>query len=182
MCQNDNAKKPQKLPFQMCLEGIRLVEIEGYSVRAAREYHRLHAECYFSPDSIPLQTWFRETVLSISRYYLQMYAAVGKLASVFQTNAAMSPKDLKALRLLMDHSRGLYGSEMVVLSGGFLGRGTIYTLLDRLVERGFVREIVESPTASLQMARTRHVITANGQRAVREYVEQMGLLLPSSAT
>ena len=94
----------------------------------------------------------------------------------------MAPKDLKALRMLMDHSRGLYGSEMVALSEGVLGRGTIYTLLDRLVQRGLVREIAEPSSASLQMTRTRHLITASGQRAVREYVSQMGLLLPTSAS
>jgi DNA-binding PadR family transcriptional regulator len=93
----------------------------------------------------------------------------------------MAPKDLKALRLLMDNPRGLYGSEIVALSDGYIGRGTVYTLLDRLVERGFVREIEEAPGPTLQMARTRHTITANGQQAVRAYVEQMGLLLPNPA-
>lgn len=32
---NGNTKKPRKLPFQMCLEGVRLVEEEGLSVREA---------------------------------------------------------------------------------------------------------------------------------------------------
>lgn len=30
-----NSKKKRNLPVQLCLEGIRLVENEGYSVRAA---------------------------------------------------------------------------------------------------------------------------------------------------
>jgi DNA-binding PadR family transcriptional regulator len=89
----------------------------------------------------------------------------------------MAPKDLKALRLLMDHPRGLYGSELVALSEGYLSRGTIYTLLDRLVERGFVREVEEPPTPSLQIARTRHFITAVGQRAIQQYAREMGFAI-----
>ncbi len=89
----------------------------------------------------------------------------------------MAPKDLKALRLLMDNPAGLYGSEIVARSGGYIGRGTVYTLLDRLVERGYVREINEPPSPSLQIARTRHVITGAGQRAVREFVDEMGLAI-----
>lgn len=89
----------------------------------------------------------------------------------------MAPKDLKVLRLLMDQPRGLYGSELVALSEGYLSRGTIYTLLDRLVEKGFVREQEEAPTPSLQMARTRHFITGAGQRAVREYAREMGFAI-----
>jgi DNA-binding PadR family transcriptional regulator len=83
------------------------------------------------------------------------------------------------LRLLMDKPTGLYGSELVSMSNGFLSRGTIYTLLDRLVEKGMVREIEEPATAALQMARTRHLITGQGQKAVREYAAEMGFLIPS---
>lgn len=87
----------------------------------------------------------------------------------------MAPKELKAMLLLMDNPRGLYGSELVALSDGVLGRGTIYTLLERLVDKGFVREVEEPPTPTLQMARTRHLITALGQKAVNEYLSSMNL-------
>ena len=87
----------------------------------------------------------------------------------------MAPKELKALLLLMDHTRGLYGSEFVALSEGVLGRGTIYTLLERLVDKGFVREVEEPPTTSYQLARTRHLITAAGQKAVHEFLSTMNL-------
>lgn len=90
----------------------------------------------------------------------------------------MAPRELKALRLLMDNPRGLYGSELVALSDNYLGRGTVYTLLSRLVEKGYVREIEEEPTSALQIARTRHVISGEGRKAVQEYVDEMGLLLP----
>jgi DNA-binding PadR family transcriptional regulator len=55
----------------------------------------------------------------------------------------MAPKELKVLRLLIDNPRGLYGSELVSRSEGYLSRGSIYTLLERLVEKGFVREVEE---------------------------------------
>ena len=93
----------------------------------------------------------------------------------------MAPKDLKALILLASNSSGLYGSELVSLSKGFIGRGTVYTLLGRLVEKGLVKEVEEPPTAALQMARTRHFITGEGKRAVQEYLTIMELhssLLP----
>lgn len=80
----------------------------------------------------------------------------------------------------MDHPSGLYGSEMVALSGGYLGRGTIYSLLDRLIEKGFIREVVEPPTPSFQMSRTRHIITANGKLAVVNYAQEMGFILQNS--
>lgn len=89
----------------------------------------------------------------------------------------MAPKELKALRLLMDYPKGLYGSEMVALSEGYLSRGTIYTLLDRLVDKGYIREIAEPPTPSLQIGRTRHRITGSGQRAVAEYAREMGFVI-----
>lgn len=93
----------------------------------------------------------------------------------------MSPKDLKILRLLMDNPKGLYGSEIVALSDGFLKRGSIYSLLDRLVEKGYVKEIQEPPTPSLQLARTRHKISGVGERAVREYAKEMGFSILSTA-
>ena len=77
--------------------------------------------------------------------------------------------------LLMEHPLGLYGSEFVAKSDGVLGRGTVYTLLERLVDKGFVREIEEPPTSSYQMARTRHVITAVGQKATRDFLSSMKL-------
>jgi DNA-binding PadR family transcriptional regulator len=94
----------------------------------------------------------------------------------------MAPKDLKALLLLAANPSGLYGSELVSLSKGFIGRGTVYTLLGRLVERGVVRQVEEPPTASLQMMRTRHFITADGKRALQEYLAVMELQSPAIPT
>lgn len=92
----------------------------------------------------------------------------------------MAPKELKVLRLLMDSPRGAYGSELVARSDGYLSRGTVYTLVDRLVEKGYVREEEEAPTPALRIARTRHFITGEGQRAVNEYAREMGFVVATT--
>ncbi len=89
----------------------------------------------------------------------------------------MAPKELLALRLLQDNPTGLYGSELVHLSAGAIGRGTVYTLLDRLVQKGMVRELDEEPTPELQLKRTRHFITGVGQRACIDFAERHGLTI-----
>ena len=83
--------------------------------------------------------------------------------------------------MLMDTPAGLYGSQIVAESDGFISRGTVYTLLTRLVDKGFVREVEEPPTAALQIARTRHIITGVGKRAVIDYAREMNLLIPGMA-
>jgi DNA-binding PadR family transcriptional regulator len=79
---------------------------------------------------------------------------------------------MTALRLLAQHPDGLYGSEMVALSGGKLSRGTTYPLLGRMVKEGLVREVQEPATASLKLARTRHFITGEGAKAYEAYVRE----------
>ena len=93
----------------------------------------------------------------------------------------MSPKDLLALRLLIDNPKGLYGSEFVAISKGKLGRGTIYTQLDRLVDKGYVKELVDPPTSAAAMARTRHRITASGEQAYRAFLDEQGLAIQQGA-
>lgn len=89
----------------------------------------------------------------------------------------MAPKELLALRLLIDNPRGLYGSEFVHHSGGKLNRGTIYALLERMVDKGFVREVEEPATTSLNLARTRHIITAQGKSAYSAFLAEQGLTM-----
>lgn len=93
----------------------------------------------------------------------------------------MADKEFMALRMLMDNVRGLYGSEFVHLSEGKLGRGTIYTVLERLVAKGYVREVEEEPTSALQLKRTRHIITGAGQRACRKWADSMGVEIKEGA-
>lgn len=87
----------------------------------------------------------------------------------------MAPKEVLALRLLMDNPQGLYGSEFVHLSNGALTRGSIYTLIDRLVNKGLVREVDEEPTPELEMKRTRHFITRKEVKAGEAFAAGLGL-------
>ena len=93
----------------------------------------------------------------------------------------MSPKELLALRLTIDNPLGLYGSEFVSISAGKLSRASIYTILDRLVKKGWIREILEPPTPELSMARTRHIITAKGVREYNKFIAEQGLLIREGA-
>jgi DNA-binding PadR family transcriptional regulator len=87
----------------------------------------------------------------------------------------VSPKELLTLRLLIDNPKGLYGSEFVSISKGKLGRGSIYTMLDRLVDKGYVREIIDLPTSGTALPRTRHVITAKGINEYQRFLADQGL-------
>lgn len=87
----------------------------------------------------------------------------------------MAPKELLALRLLIDHRDGLYGSEFVHHSEGKLNRGTVYSLLERMVDKGFVREVQEPATAALNLPRTRHLVTASGRAAYNAFLSEQGL-------
>jgi DNA-binding PadR family transcriptional regulator len=93
----------------------------------------------------------------------------------------MAPKELHILRLLMDNPRGLYGSEMVHISDGKLSRGTVYTLLERLIDKGFVREETEPASPGFNAPRTRHFITGEGQRACHEFAKTLGLQIIAGA-
>lgn len=87
----------------------------------------------------------------------------------------MAPNELLALRLCIDHRGGLYGSEFVHLTEGRLTRGTVYTLLDRLVDKGLLTEVEEPATARLRLARTKHKITAQGLNAYNAFLREQGL-------
>lgn len=93
----------------------------------------------------------------------------------------MAPKELLALRLLMDNPQGLYGSELVHLSKGGLARGTIYVMLERLVDKGWVSGQEEEPTAALSLRRTRHFVTKKGSRACEDFARTNGLSIVAGA-
>jgi DNA-binding PadR family transcriptional regulator len=93
----------------------------------------------------------------------------------------MAPKELLALRLLIDNREGLYGSQFVHLAEGKINRGTIYSLLERMVDKGLVREVEEPQTSSLLFARTRHFITAQGISAYHAFLAEQRLqMVPNS--
>ena len=93
----------------------------------------------------------------------------------------MAPKELLALRLLMDNPHGLYASELVHQSKGALVRGTVYVLLERLSAKHHVREVAEEPTPALALRRTRYFVTPAGTRACEDFARQHGLRIDKGA-
>ena len=85
------------------------------------------------------------------------------------------------MRILSDNPKGLYGSDFVSISKKKLSRGSIYTLLDRLVGKGYVREVVDAPSSDTGLPRTRHVITHPGTREYRKFLADHGLEMQAGA-
>jgi DNA-binding PadR family transcriptional regulator len=76
-----------------------------------------------------------------------------------------SRKELEVLKVLQAERQGAYGLDIVSKSEGLVGRTTIYILLGRLEEKGFVRQ---KKTEDFHPGRPRriYVITAEGARAL----------------
>jgi DNA-binding PadR family transcriptional regulator len=68
---------------------------------------------------------------------------------------------------LLSGSGDMYGLEMVKASQGALRRGTVYVILDRLEDKGFVKSRAEKEPGMAGMPRRRYRITGLGQRALR---------------
>jgi len=82
--------------------------------------------------------------------------------------------ELAILGMLRDEPAGMYGLELVRESGGRLARGTVYVLLGRLEEKGYVRSKVQRNAEHPGLPRPRYALTAQGQR-VLEAAQLMGL-------
>lgn len=76
-----------------------------------------------------------------------------------------SAKEAIALEML-SAGAAMYGLEMVKRSRGRLGRGTIYVVLDRLEEKGFISSTATPVPGQAGMPRRLYCITALGQRAI----------------
>lgn len=76
-----------------------------------------------------------------------------------------SGKELEVLRLLQGEPRGMYGLEVVGRSGGTVGRTSVYVLLGRLEEKGFVR-VRKEMSKHPGLPRRIYAISAEGQRVV----------------
>lgn len=85
------------------------------------------------------------------------------------------------LNLLLQNLRGCYGSELIHLSDGKLKRGSIYSLLGRIEDSGFVRAVTEPATTEYAQPRTRYIITADGRTALSEFARWTGLVIPNFA-
>jgi DNA-binding PadR family transcriptional regulator len=68
----------------------------------------------------------------------------------------------------------MYGLEIVRASGEELSRGTVYTTLGRMEEKGFVRSRVRPGEDHTGLPRPRYTVTALGER-VLQAAEIMGL-------
>ena len=80
----------------------------------------------------------------------------------------MLPSAKEALALeLLSSSAEMYGLEMVKASQGALKRGTVYVMLDRLEDKGFVISRSEQRPGVAGMPRRLYRITGLGQRALR---------------
>lgn len=79
-----------------------------------------------------------------------------------------SSKEAEILDLLLS-GREMYGLEMIRESGGGLKRGTIYVLLDRLQDQGFVSSRKEETSDASGLARRYYRITGQGQRALQAH-------------
>lgn len=65
----------------------------------------------------------------------------------------LSPKEFVIMNLLVGAPRPMYGLQLVEHSDGVLKRGTIYTTLNRLEEKGYVTSYREEEQAGLQPRR-----------------------------
>lgn len=89
-------------------------------------------------------------------------------------NPFASAKELLVLSLLRDEPQGMYGLEMVNASDGRLARGTVYVLLGRLEEKGYVHSRVAKKADHPGLPRPRYTLTAPGRR-VLDAAEMLGV-------
>lgn len=89
-------------------------------------------------------------------------------------NPFASATELQILRLLRDQRGGLYGLEIVKASGETLARGTVYTTLGRMEEKGLVKSRTQRNAQHPGLPRPRYTVSGLGER-VLEAAEVIGL-------
>jgi DNA-binding PadR family transcriptional regulator len=78
-----------------------------------------------------------------------------------------TPSEMIVMRLLQSTPAGAYGLEIVEDSKGAVKRGSVYVLLGRLEEKGFVRVLPSKKgNASSAPARPQYQLTAEGSRVL----------------
>lgn len=68
--------------------------------------------------------------------------------------------------MLRDHPRGMFGLEMVRASVGLFKRGSIYVLLGRMEDKGYVRQMIDKQAKHPGLPRPLYTLTALGQRTL----------------
>ena len=76
-----------------------------------------------------------------------------------------TPSELSVLKILQQRPGGAYGLEIVADSNRAIKRSSIYVLLGRLEEKGFVR-VKKTTSKHPGLPRPIYIITAEGMRAV----------------
>jgi DNA-binding PadR family transcriptional regulator len=79
-----------------------------------------------------------------------------------------SETELLILGLLLQKPSGMYGLDLVGLSGGELSRDTVYIALSRLEEQGFVKSRARPDAKHAGIVRRTYWIAAMGKRHLRE--------------
>lgn len=77
-----------------------------------------------------------------------------------------SGAEISVLRLLREALAGLYGLELVKASGGKLNRGSVYVILGRMEEKGYVKSHTAPKANHPGLPRPHYKITALGVRAL----------------
>lgn len=85
-----------------------------------------------------------------------------------------SGKELEVLRLLQTTVKGMYGLEIVEKSDGAVGRASVYIVLGRLEEKGFVTVARPKSADHPGLPRPVYRINGEGARAVAA-AEMMGM-------
>lgn len=75
--------------------------------------------------------------------------------------------EMTVMQLLQEEPKGLYGLQIVEASGKTISRGSIYVLLGRLEEKGFVRSTRPSPAPGQSgLIRPIYRLTAEGRKVL----------------
>lgn len=81
-------------------------------------------------------------------------------------NPYATATELVILRCLKDEPKGLYGLEIVRAARGEISRGSVYTLLGRLEDKGFVQSRIKRDADHGGLPRPRYTLTALGGLAL----------------
>jgi DNA-binding PadR family transcriptional regulator len=78
-----------------------------------------------------------------------------------------TPTEMIVMRILQSNPSGAYGLEIVDDSAGAVKRGSVYVLLGRLEEKGFVRVLPSKKARdSIGPARPQYQLTGEGSRVM----------------
>lgn len=89
---------------------------------------------------------------------------------------AVSITELKILTLLARAPKGMFGSQIVHQSNGFVPRGSIYVTLDRLEDKNLVEHEVVPGTQQLNLERSRYAITKEGREVIKKFAKEFGFI------